>query len=83
MLDKLQGAYEIYKNQEPIRVTNHKDPISDEAREILSNTKVWRMEFEFYEFAKKIFNEKYNRAFNEKGKILPKQYYFEKISGPN
>jgi len=41
------------------------------------------MEFEFYDFAKKIFNEKYSRAFNDKGKILPKQYYFEKISGPN
>ena len=41
------------------------------------------MEFEFYDFAKKIFNEKYSRAFNDKAEILPKQYYFDKITGPN
>ena len=41
------------------------------------------MEFEFYDFAKKIFNEKFNRAINENGKLIETQYYFEKTFGPN
>ena len=39
-----QGASEKLKNQDPIRVTNHKDPVSEETRSVLKNTKVWRME---------------------------------------
>ena len=53
----IQGGSAVYKNQEPIRVTNHKDPISEETKKILSNTKVWRMEYDFYNFAKKIFDQ--------------------------
>ena len=52
-----QGASEKLKNQDPIRVTNHKDPVSEETRAVLKNTKVWRMENEFYNFARKIFEQ--------------------------
>ena len=52
-----QGASQKLKNQDPIRVTNHKDPVSDETRAVLNNTKVWRMEYEFYNFARKIFEQ--------------------------
>ena len=41
-----RGASDLFKTQERIRVTNHKDPISAATRGKLSNTKVWRMEFE-------------------------------------
>ena len=53
----IQGGSAVYKSQDPIRVTNHKDPISEETKKILSNTKVWRMEYDFYNFAKKIFDQ--------------------------
>ena len=38
-------------------MTNHKDPVSEEAKKTLANTKVWRYEYDFYNFAKKIFNQ--------------------------
>jgi len=48
-----KGAYEKIQSQSPIRKTLHKDPISNSTRARLSNTKVWRMEYDFYRFAEK------------------------------
>ena len=59
----IQGGSAVYKSQDPIRVTNHKDPISEETKKILSNTKVWRMEYDFYNFAKKIFDQELHCTF--------------------
>lgn len=59
----IKGGSAVYKSQDPIRVTNHKDPISEETKKILSNTKVWRMEYDFYNFAKKIFDQELHCIF--------------------
>ena len=78
-----RGASDLFKTQERIRVTNHKDPISAATRGKLSNTKVWRMEFEFYNFVKKIFDQEYTNTFDKDGKVKEKGYFYEKVYGPN
>lgn len=77
-----KGGSAVYKSQDPIRVTNHKDPISEETKKILSNTKVWRMEYDFYNFAKKIFDQEYTNTFHD-GEVKSKGYFYEKVYGPS
>ena len=61
----LQGSYEKFQKQEPIRKTIHKDEITEETKAKLSNTRIWRMEFDFYNFVVKNFNlSKYHTKFS-------------------
>lgn len=76
------GAHKKIMTQKPIRQTLHKDEVSNSTRAKLSNTKVWRMEYDFYKFVDKNFDLVYKRSI-ENHQLKPKGYFYEKIYGPN
>lgn len=75
------GAFEKITTQQPIRKTLHKDLVTNVTRAKLANTKVWRMEYDFYRFVDKNFDLLYKRSI-EKNELRPKGYFYEKIYGP-
>jgi len=77
-----EGSYEKFQKQDPIRKTIHKDEITEETKAKLSNTRIWRMEFDFYNFIVKNFNLIYTRSITD-GKLTKKNFFYEKIYGPS
>lgn len=52
------GAGAMYRSSDAsshIRRTKHKDPISQTTLDIVKETKIWKLEMEFYDFAKSHF----------------------------
>ena len=53
-----KGAVNLFKsadNNSHIRKTIHKDPVKQETIDALKDSRVWKAEMEFYEFAKSQF----------------------------
>ncbi|CAB4061064.1 HS2ST1 [Lepeophtheirus salmonis] len=53
LTEDLEGAGTMYRSSGPkkyVRKTRHKDAVSEATIEALRNTKIWRIENEFYEF---------------------------------
>lgn len=80
--DVFKGSVARFGEQQRIRQTIHKDQVTDETKAKLSNTRIWRMEFDFYNFIVKNFNLVYTRAITNE-KLTPKNFFYEKVYGPN
>uniref|UniRef100_H2ZBE7 Heparan sulfate 2-O-sulfotransferase 1 n=1 Tax=Ciona savignyi TaxID=51511 RepID=H2ZBE7_CIOSA len=69
-----------------IRKTIHKEPPSEAALKTIKNTKTYRMEKEFYDFAVRQFQhiKQVSTYTDDKGIVQPlyNQYHYEKIYGP-
>ncbi len=74
-----RGAGEIFRSSyetSHIRKTKHKDSPSDETLNILKSTKIWKMEQEFYEFAR----SHYEAMKQELLEIGPRRvFHYEKV----
>ena len=49
-----------------VRKTKQKTPVSKETIEYYKKSKIWRLENEFYQFARGIFLKQYNAMFEKK-----------------
>lgn len=82
-----RGITDFYRkgSKSHIRKTLHKEPPSEETIEIFHASKIWKMEMEFYNFAKAQFEfikEKSTVLKNDKLEPAPKRFRYEKIFGP-
>ena len=71
--------------QNHIRRTKHKDTVSEATMSVLKNTKIWRAEQDFYDFALAQFNAiKDERAKSLKSESPDKpHFHYERLKGPN
>lgn len=78
-----KGAGELFRSSyetSHIRKTIHKDQVSAETHDAFKNTRIWKAEMEFYEFAKSHFEVVKNEILGNEGEINTKQiYHYEKI----
>ena len=61
-----------------IKHTRHKDPVSEETVQKMKNTKIWKLENEFYNFAVKQFNQVKTATLEQK-QLQTKFYNYEKV----
>jgi len=85
-----RGAASLYKQEgskgnNHIRRTKHKDTVSEATMSVLKNTKIWRAEQDFYDFALAQFNAiKDERAKSLKSESPDKpHFHYERLKGPN
>lgn len=65
-----------------LRRTASKKPLEQSTIEYFEQSKIWKMENDFYEFANKIFQTAKKRALTTKRGVLEpvgKQFFYEKI----
>ena len=65
-----------------LRKTASKKPLESSTIEYFEQSKIWKMENDFYEFANKVFQDAKKRALIMKDGILEpvkKQFFYEKI----
>ena len=65
-----------------LRKTTSKKPLEPSTIEYFQQSKIWKMENEFYEFANKVFQTAKKRALTPKHGVLEpvgKQFFYEKI----
>jgi len=87
-----RGASDLFtkegvKGNNHIRRTKHKDDVSETTMSVFRNTKIWRAEQDFYDFALAQFNAlKDERAKSLKSASPPgdkAHFHYEKLKGPN
>jgi len=73
----------VAANRSHLRKTFNKQPPSRETIRLFSESPIWKMENEFYEFARDHFKFVKERTLTYSGDriagIRPKQYHYEKI----
>eukprot|EP00088_Acartia_fossae_P003972 TRINITY_DN11705_c0_g1_i1.p1 TRINITY_DN11705_c0_g1~~TRINITY_DN11705_c0_g1_i1.p1 ORF type:complete len:338 (-),score=22.18 TRINITY_DN11705_c0_g1_i1:527-1462(-) len=62
-----------------IKRTKHKDPVSEETKKRMQNSAIYRMEFEFYNFALKHFKVMKKMVKSQKANGGKTQFVFEKV----
>ena len=65
-----------------LRKTVSKKPLEQATIDHFEQSKIWKMENEFYEFANKVFQTAKKRALTTRRgmlEALPKQFFYEKI----
>eukprot|EP00096_Caligus_rogercresseyi_P015377 TRINITY_DN7823_c0_g1_i1.p1 TRINITY_DN7823_c0_g1~~TRINITY_DN7823_c0_g1_i1.p1 ORF type:complete len:323 (+),score=66.03 TRINITY_DN7823_c0_g1_i1:74-1042(+) len=71
------SLYEASDSKKYVRKTRHKDPVSDSTLETLKNTKIWRMENEFYEFVASHYKAMQSEL--EAQKASGKYFHYQKV----
>uniref|UniRef100_A0AC35G5P4 Uncharacterized protein n=1 Tax=Panagrolaimus sp. PS1159 TaxID=55785 RepID=A0AC35G5P4_9BILA len=79
-----KGAYRHFKSlsddRAHLRYTNKKIPPNETTISKIQSDSIYKMEKEFYDFAKKEFENLWQKIHNEKtGELLEKQFHYEKI----
>ena len=77
----LSGAGALFRSSyetSHIRKTIHKDQVSQKTIDAFKDTRIWKAEMEFYEFARSHFDVIKNEL-NENGAAGKRIYHYEKI----